>query len=81
MKKKYLMNDDYVLDKVLEWKRLKNKKLRKIWWHWNFNWHRSEDKFPYYIFLKDAVILMTYVINDGDKFFPQVFLEETLLKA
>ena len=30
MKKKYLMNDDYVLDKVLEWKRLKNKKLRKI---------------------------------------------------
>ena len=30
MNKKYLMNDDYVLDKVLEWKRLKNKKLRKI---------------------------------------------------
>ena len=34
--------------------------------------------FPDKITLKNAVILMKYVIKDGDKSYPQLFLEEAL---
>ena len=37
-----------------------------------------DDELPDYITLKDAVILMTYVIKDGDKFYQELFLEEAL---
>ena len=36
------------------------------------------DKFPDDITLKNFLILMTCVIKDGDKFYPQLFLEEAL---
>ena len=38
-----------------------------------------DDKLPDDITLKNVVILMACVIKDGDKFYPQLFLEEVLL--
>ena len=38
----------------------------------------TDDELPDDIALKYAVILMTCVIKDGDKFYPQLFLEEAL---
>ena len=38
----------------------------------------ADDELPDYITLKDAVILMTCVIKDGDKFYHELFLEEAL---
>ena len=45
----------------------------KIWLCQDFG-----DKLPDNITLKNAVILITYVIKDGDRFYPQPFLEKTL---
>ena len=39
----------------------------------------TDDKLPDDITLKNAVILMTCVIKDDGKFYPQIFLEEALL--
>ena len=36
------------------------------------------DKFPDYITLKNVVILITFIIKDHGKFYPQIFLEEAL---
>ena len=38
----------------------------------------TDDKLPDDITLKNAVILMTSVIKDDGKFYPQIFLEEAL---
>ena len=38
----------------------------------------TDDKLPDDITFKNAVILMAFIIKDGDKFYPQLFLEETL---
>ena len=38
----------------------------------------TDDKLPYYISLKNVLIIVTSVIKDGDKLYPQLFLEETL---
>ena len=63
------MVDDYILDKVLN----KIKKLddAKILVH-------TDDKLPDVITLKIVLIIMTCVIKNGDKFYPQLFLEEAL---
>ena len=38
----------------------------------------TDDKLPNDITLKNAVILMTCVMKDGDKFYPELYLEEAL---
>ena len=38
----------------------------------------TDDKLPDDITFKNAVILMTCVIKDDGKFYPQIFLEEAL---
>ena len=73
-RKKYLMITDYTLDKTLDKiNRIGIEKLddTKILID-------IDDELPDYITLKDAVILMTYVIKDGDKFYQELFLEEAL---
>ena len=71
---KYLIVDDYTLDKVLH--KIKIIVIEKI------DDIRilidADHKLPDDITLKSAVILMTCVIKDGDKFYPQLFLEEAL---
>ena len=72
--KKNLMVDDYTLHKVLD--KIKNIAIEKL-----------DDtkimididcKIPDDITLKNAVILITCVIKDGDKFYQQLILEEAL---
>ena len=73
-RKKYLMITDYTLDKTLDKiNRIGIEKLddTKILID-------IDDELPDYITLKDAVILMTCVIKDGDKFYHELFLEEAL---
>ena len=41
----------------------------------------TDDKLPDNITLKNDVILMTWVIKGNNKFYPQIFLEEAILKA
>ena len=68
------MVDDYTLDKVLDKiRRIGIEKLENI-----TNLTDTDGIFPDKITLKNAVILMKYVIKDGDKSYPQLFLEETL---
>ena len=73
--KKYLMVNDYMLDKVLD-------KIKKIINIINFNNTKilidTDDKLQGYIALKNVVILITCIIKDDDKFYPQIFLEKTL---
>ena len=57
--KKYLMVDDYMLDKVLE--RIKGVLAD------------ANDKLSDDITFKNVVILMAYVIKDDGKFSPQIF--------
>ena len=68
------MVDDYTIDKVLDKiKRtgIEKRKDTKIL-------TGTDDKLSDDITLKNAVILMTFVIKDGDKFYLQLFLEEAL---
>ena len=60
--KKYLMVDDYMLDKVLE--RIKGVLAD------------ADDKLSDDITFKNVVILTAYVIKDDGKFSPQIFLEK-----
>ena len=72
--KKYFMVDDYTLDKVLDKiKRIRTEALEGVQILINVN-----DKFPDDITLKNDVILMTFVIKDDHKFYPQLFLKEAL---
>ena len=67
--------DDYVLDKLLD-------KIKKIIGIEKLGDTKilsdSDDKLPADITFKNVVILMICVIKDGDKFYPQLFLEEAL---
>ena len=40
---------------------------------------KTENKLPDEIILKNVVILITCVIKNGDKFYPQIFFEEALI--
>ena len=70
-KKKYFMIDDYVLDKVLE-------KIEEIIGNEKFGDGKklidTDDKLLDDITLKVVVTLMTCVIKNGGKFYPQLFL-------
>ena len=61
---KYLMIDDYMLDKVLE--KIKDIIGIKILID-------MDDKLLDDITLNNVVILMTCIIKDDDKFYPQLF--------
>ena len=72
------MIDDYVLDKVLD----KIKEIIGIKKPDDINiLVDTDDKLPDNITLKSVVVLMTYVIEDDNKFYLQLFLEETFLEA
>ena len=74
-KKKRFDGNDYMLDKI--WDEIKDiigigkfdntKKLIE-----------TNDKLPDDITLKNVVTLITYIIKDDGKLFPQIFLEEAL---
>ena len=71
------MVDDYIVNKVLD-------KIKKIIGIEHFDILRfwlTDDKLPDDITFKNVLILMTCVIKDDDKFYPQPFLEETLSEA
>ena len=71
--KKYLRVGDYTLNKALD-------KIKKIIGIKKFDDTKiltdKNDKLPNDITLKNVSILVTCVINDNDKFYPQMFLEE-----
>ena len=77
MKKKYLIIDDYRLDKVWD-------KIKEIISIDKFDNAKilidTDDKLPDYITFKNFVILMTCAIKDDGKFYPQRFLEECYVK-
>ena len=74
IKEKYLMVDDYTLDKVLDKiKRIGIEKLDNIRILID-----TDDKLPDNITLKNAAILMIFLIRDSDKFYLRLFLEEAL---
>ena len=64
---------DYTLNKALD-------KIKKIIGIKKFDDTKiltdKNDKLPNDITLKNVSILVTSVINDNDKFYPQMFLEE-----
>ena len=62
------MVDDYMLNKVLDKIREKISTEHKILID-------TDDKLPEDNTSKNVVILMTYVIEGNDKFYPQIFLE------
>ena len=69
--KKYLMVNDYILDKILD----RNKEIIGIE---EFDKTKIlidiDDKLPGDITFENVVILMAYVIKDDGKFHPQLFL-------
>ena len=73
--KTHLVVDDYVLDKVLD-------KIKKIIDIKEFDNTKilidTDDILTDGITLKNAVVLMTSVIKDDGRFYPQLFLEEAL---
>ena len=40
---------------------------------------KTDNKLPDEIILKNVVILITCVIKNGDKFYPQIFFKEALI--
>ena len=75
MKEKYLMFNDYILDKVLG----KTEEMIGTEKFDNTNiFIDANDKLWNDIILKDIVILITCVITDDNKFYLQLFLEEAL---
>ena len=69
------MVDDYVLDKVLH-------KIKEIIGTEKFDYTKifiaTDDELPEDIALKNVLILMTCIIKDDGKFYPQMLLEEVL---
>ena len=69
------MVNDYTLDKVLD-------KIKETIGIVKFDDTKilidTDDKLPDYITLKSFVILITCVIKDNAKFYPQTFLEEAM---
>ena len=77
-RKKYLMANDYMLDKVLG-------KMKEIISIEKFDDTQilidTDDKLPEDATLKNIVILLIGVIKDDNKFYRKIFLEQTLLLA
>ena len=75
MKEKYLMFNDYILDKVLG----KTEEMIGTEKFDNTNiFIDADDKLWNDIILKYILILITCVITDDNKFYLQLFLEEAL---
>ena len=70
------MVDDYTLDKVLD--KIKRKGIEKL--YDTKVLMDADNKLPDDITLKNAGILMTYVVKNGDKFHSQLFLKKDLGK-
>ena len=76
MKEKYLMFNDYILDKVLG----KTEEMIGTEKFDNTNiFIDADDKLWNDIILKYILILITCVITDDNKFYLQLFLEEALV--
>ena len=75
MTKKYLMVDDYMLDKVL-YKIKEIVGIEKI--DENTVLIDKYDKLPDHITLKIVMILVTCVIKDEDEFYPHIFVQKAL---
>ena len=75
MEKKYLMIDGYMLNKVLD-------NPKEIIGIKKFDDTKilidTDEKLTDDISLKNVVILMTCVIKDDSKFYPQIFFKEAL---
>ena len=73
--KKYLMVNDYILDKVLD-------KIKKTIGIAKFDDIKSlidtDDKLPDYITLKNIVISIKFITKADSKFYSLIFLEEAL---
>ena len=72
-----MMVDDYMLDKVLE-------QIKKIIGIEEFDDIKilieTDDNLADDVTLKSVVILNTCVMKNGDKFYPQIFLEEAFVE-
>ena len=68
------MVDDYTLNKILD--KIKKIGIEKL--EDTKILIDEDDKLPDDISLKNVVILMTYIVKDGDEFYLKFFLEETL---
>ena len=72
-----MMVDDYMLDKVLE-------QIKKIIGIEEFDDIKilieTDDNLADDVTLKSVVILITCVMKNGDKFYPQIFLEEAFVE-
>ena len=70
------MVDNHILDKV-------SGKIKMIVGIEKFDdtkiFIETDDKLPDNVTLKNVVKLITCVIKDNDKFYPQIFLEETIV--
>ena len=77
-RKKYLMVDGYILNKVLN----KTNKIKDIerFDKTKFLIDTDDNELIDDITLKNVMILNTCIIKDADKFYRQLFLEEALLK-
>ena len=75
--RKYLMVGDYMLDKLLD-------KIKEIICIEKFDNTKilvdTDDKLPDGTTFENVVILMTCVVKNDGKFYPQLFLEEALLE-
>ena len=75
-RKKHLMIDDNILDKVLD----KIKKIKDIGKFDDIRfWLIQMISCQMILLCKNVVVSITCVIKDGDIFYPQLFLEETLV--
>ena len=72
-----MMVDDYMVDKVLE-------QIKKIIGIEKFDDIKilieTDDNLADDVTLKSVVILTTCVMKNGDKFYPQIFLEEAFVE-
>ena len=70
------MADNYMLDKVLD-------KVKMVTGIEKFDDVKilidTDDKLANKVTLKNVLILISCVINNDDKFYPQIFLEEALV--
>ena len=66
---------------IINYQKSKNKKIKSIEKFYDTKiLIDTDDKLPNDITLENVVILDTYIIKDGVKFYLQIFLVETLLE-